>query len=42
MNEMPLGFKWPTLSERRARLVEAVSVIRKLWSGDFVDFQGQF
>jgi len=41
MNEVPLGFSWPSISERRARLVEAVSVMRELCTGEFVDFSGK-
>jgi len=42
MNEVPLGFLWPSIRERRARLIEAVSVMRKLWTGEFVDFSGKY
>jgi len=41
MNEVPLGYSWPSLKERRERLVEAVKVIRRLWSEEFVDFRGK-
>lgn len=42
LNEAPLGFKWPSYSERKERLIEAISVIKKLWSGNFVDFEGKY
>jgi len=42
MNEIPLGFKWPTLRERRTRVIEAMKIIRELWKGGFVDFHSQF
>ena len=42
MNEVPLGFKWPKYSERRDRLIEAVQVMKKLWRGGFVDFEGKY
>lgn len=40
MNERPLGYDWPDYSERRARLVDACRIIRRLWDGDFVDYDG--
>lgn len=42
MNEVPLGFGWPKYAERRDRLVEAVQIMRKLWQGGFVDFEGKY
>src|SRR5208337_663119 len=30
MNEVPLGFRWPSTSERRERLAEAVTLMQKL------------
>ncbi|HYC26972.1 MAG TPA: TIGR03557 family F420-dependent LLM class oxidoreductase [Nitrososphaerales archaeon] len=42
MNESPLGYKWPRFNERRDRLIEAVQVIRRLWSGEKVDFDGSY
>lgn len=42
LNEMALGYSWPPLTERRARLVEAVKVMRKLWAGEFVTFEGKY
>src|SRR5947209_17064388 len=36
MNEVPTGGGWGPYSERAARLVEAVRVIRRLWTGEWV------
>ena len=42
LNEVPLGTKWPDGKERFARLKEAVTLIRQLWSEDRVTFDGTF
>jgi coenzyme F420-dependent glucose-6-phosphate dehydrogenase len=42
LNEMPLGYSWPSLKERMERLEEALEVIRKLWSGGFVVHKGKY
>ena len=43
LNEVPaLGLPWPEPKERTARLKEAVALIRQLWSGERVSFQGQY
>jgi coenzyme F420-dependent glucose-6-phosphate dehydrogenase len=44
LNEIATGFTstWPDFKERFARLREAVDLIRQLWSGKRVDFEGQF
>jgi coenzyme F420-dependent glucose-6-phosphate dehydrogenase len=43
MNETPAtGAAFPERDERRARLGEAVALIRRLWSEDRVDFRGDF
>ncbi len=41
MNEVPLGFPWPPFKERAERLEEAILIMRKLWSQDFVRFEGK-
>jgi TAT-translocated FGD2 family F420-dependent dehydrogenase len=41
LNEIPAG-GWGHYRERAARLVEAVAVIRKLWSGEWIDYRGQY
>jgi coenzyme F420-dependent glucose-6-phosphate dehydrogenase len=43
MNESgPLGLEWPKFTERLARLVEAVRLIRNLWAGERVTFEGEY
>ncbi len=43
MNEVPAtGAPWPGGKERRARLAEAVTLIRKLWTDERLDFDGEF
>jgi len=42
MNEIPLGYKWPSFKERAERLEEAVRIIRLLWSEDFASFKGKY
>lgn len=40
-NEAPLGFDLHTYRWRAERLGEAISIIRKLWSGEFVNYRGK-
>jgi coenzyme F420-dependent glucose-6-phosphate dehydrogenase len=42
MNEVPLGIEWPEGKERFARFREAVKLIRELWSGERVSFDGEY
>ncbi|CAN5300973.1 glucose-6-phosphate dehydrogenase (coenzyme-F420) [soil metagenome] len=48
LNEIATGFRgagaqdWPEFKERFARLREAVSLMRQLWTEDRVDFQGEY
>jgi coenzyme F420-dependent glucose-6-phosphate dehydrogenase len=43
LNEVPaLGLTWPEPKERTARLKEALTLIRQLWSEPRLSFQGQF
>ena len=43
MNELPvLDIEWPEISERTARLKEAVELIKRLWTEERVTFDGQF
>ena len=42
MNEVPLGLHWPEGKERFARLKEAVQLIRELWEGERVTFEGTY
>jgi len=42
-NELPAnGIDWPGGRERRRRLSEAVDLIRRLWSEERVDFEGEY
>jgi coenzyme F420-dependent glucose-6-phosphate dehydrogenase len=43
LNEVPAtGMQWPEMKERSARLREAVTLIRRLWSEERVSFEGAF
>ncbi|MEE6211003.1 LLM class flavin-dependent oxidoreductase [Salarchaeum sp. III] len=42
MNERPLDYEWPDYPERRARLVDACRIYRKLMTGEFVDYDGHY
>jgi len=42
LNEAVLGIAFPPVSERFARLRESVRLIRKLWTEDRVNFDGDF
>ncbi len=42
LNEVPGGGGWGNYRERAARLEEAVDLIRKLWTGEWVKFQGRY
>ncbi len=42
MNEAPLGIQWPEFKERFARLKEAVELMRRLWTEDFVTYEGEY
>jgi coenzyme F420-dependent glucose-6-phosphate dehydrogenase len=43
LNEVPaIGLEWPEAKERFARLREAVTLIRRLWSEDRVTFEGTY
>jgi coenzyme F420-dependent glucose-6-phosphate dehydrogenase len=43
MNETPVtGGEFPGRKERRQRLAEAIELIRRLWSEERVDFEGDF
>jgi coenzyme F420-dependent glucose-6-phosphate dehydrogenase len=41
LNELPLGYDWIGLRERRDRVAESVRLIRRLISEDFVNFTGK-
>ncbi len=43
LNEVPSsGIEWPAQSERTARFREALTLIRKLWTEERVNFHGEF
>lgn len=42
LNEEAAGAGWAPYPERAERLAEALQIIRKLWSGEFVAHQGTF
>ena len=42
LNEHILGDKWPTAPQRIDMLDEAIEVIRELWTGDDVSFEGEY
>ena len=42
LNEHVTGARWPSASERRDMLEEALEVIRELWGGDMVDHHGRW
>lgn len=42
LNEVPLGLTWPEQKERFARLKESVNLIRELWTGERVTFEGSY
>ncbi|GAB2701538.1 glucose-6-phosphate dehydrogenase (coenzyme-F420) [Nocardia thraciensis] len=44
LNEIATGYKgeWPEFKERFARLRESVDLMRALWTGDRVTFEGQY
>ncbi|MFN8017965.1 MAG: TIGR03557 family F420-dependent LLM class oxidoreductase [Acidimicrobiales bacterium] len=42
LNEHVLGDRWPPADERLARMEEAVELMRRLWRGDEVTFEGRW
>ena len=42
LNEVPAGGGWGVYQERSLRLAEATEIIRQLWSGEWVDYAGQY
>ncbi|WP_068278770.1 glucose-6-phosphate dehydrogenase (coenzyme-F420) [Aldersonia kunmingensis] len=44
LNEIATGYagEWPEFKERFARLRESVALMRELWTGGRVDFEGEF
>jgi len=42
LNEHITGQRWPPIGVRQDMLVEAIDIMRRLWSGDTVDYRGNF
>jgi alkanesulfonate monooxygenase SsuD/methylene tetrahydromethanopterin reductase-like flavin-dependent oxidoreductase (luciferase family) len=42
VNELAAGGGWGPYAEREARLREAIALIRRLWSGEFISHEGAF
>lgn len=42
LNEFAVTAQWPSYEERRERLLEAIDLIRKLWSGEEVTYEGKY
>jgi coenzyme F420-dependent glucose-6-phosphate dehydrogenase len=42
LNEVTSGHTWPSNAEKFERLKEAIYLIRRLWTGDWVDFRGNY
>ena len=42
INEGPLGYKFPKYEERKNRLIEALTIIRRLLNGEKLDFSGEY
>ena len=42
LNEVPAGNTWPSNLERFQRLKEAIHLIKKLWTEEWVNFRGQY
>lgn len=42
LNEVPAGSGWPSNQERFERMQEAVRLIRRLWTEDWVTFDGKY
>jgi coenzyme F420-dependent glucose-6-phosphate dehydrogenase len=42
VNEVPLGYEWPSVKERLERTEEAIKIMKLLWSENFVSFKGKY
>src|SRR4051812_23605833 len=42
LNELPAGNEWDDYKGRAGRMREAVQLIQKLWTGEWVDHQGEY
>ncbi len=42
LNEFAATGQWPSYAERRERLIEAIELMRALWNGEEVTFEGKY
>lgn len=42
LNEHVVGMGWPNINVRRQMMIEAVEIIRQLWTGKLIDLQGGY
>ena len=42
LNEHVVGQGWPTVARRQEMLKEAIQIIRELWTGELVDWKGEY
>lgn len=42
LNEHVTGERWPPIEERQQMLIEALEIMRALWTGETVDFAGEY
>ena len=42
LNEMQVGYSWPSFRERAERFEEAIQIMKLLWSREIVDFKGKY
>ena len=42
LNEHVVGGRWPTVSRRQLMLKEAIQIIRELFTGDLIDWKGEY
>lgn len=42
LNEHVVGQRWPTVVRRHEMLREAIQIIRELWTGELVDWKGEY
>src|SRR6186997_3264664 len=42
LNEHVVGGRWPTVSRRQQMLKEAIQIIRELFTGELVDWKGEY
>lgn len=40
LNEYPVTLEWPEYEERQIRMIEAIGLIRDLWTGEKISFDG--